>query len=270
MIARTVEKLRRLQNVLILLACISLIISTIGIANAIGSTTDIGSQKIWLQPGGSKFDSITIEIGSEIFDKLPSISSGGFSLVAETEGKPQFIKHHVDDAKASKVSSGFVSKCQVDIYYTISVDNNTQEGTYVYDVVYNLQNGLLRISRNHVIEVSWEKPAWVVEKEKEEESWGSFLSSTGYILAASFTIAIFLVIPLFLLIRKIRRPQYERGKLGWKRAIVGIALFIIASYVMFDTIVRGILQESWLLHIVILNLILGVGIILIGIIVVKP
>ena len=264
-ITRTVGRLLRL-DVFALFVCISLIISTIGIANAIGSTTDIGSQRIWLKPGGSKFDWITVEIGSEIFDKLPSSSSSGFSLVAETEGKPQFITHHVEDASASKVGSGFISKCQLDITYTISVGNNTQEGTYVYDVVYNLQYGLLKISRQHVIEVSWEKPAWVVEEGTQKESWG-FMET---ILVGSFTVLILFFVPLFLLIRKIRRPQYERRKVGLLRAIAGGALLLAAGYVMFDTITVGVLQGAWLFHIVILNLILGVGIILISILVLKP
>lgn len=262
---KSVGRLLRL-DVLALFVCISLIMSTIGIANAIGSTTDIGSERIWLKPGGSKFDWITVEIGSEIFDKLPSSSSSGFSLVAETEGKPQFIKHHVEDADASKVSSGFISKCQLDITYTISVDNSTQEGTYVYDVVYNLQNGLLKISRQHTVEVSWEKPAWVVEEGAQKESLG-FIET---ILIGSFTVSILFVIPLYFLIRKIRRPQYERRKVGWLRAVAGGVLLLAAGYVIFDAITVGFLQGAWLFHIVILNLILGVGILLISILVLKP
>jgi len=262
---RTVGRLLR-SDVLVLFVCISLIISAIGIANAVGSTTDIGSERIWLKPGGSKFGWIDVEIGSEIFDKLPSPSSGGFSLVAETEGKPQFIKHHIDDASASKVSSGLISKCQLHITYTISVNNNTKEGTYTYGVVYNLQNGLLKISRQHTIEVSLEKPAWVVEEETGKETLG--LMET--ILVGSLAVSILFIIPLYFLIRKIRRPQYERRKVGWLRTVAGGALLLAAGYVMFDTITVGVLQGAWLFHIIILNLILGVGILLISILVLKP
>jgi len=264
-ITRTVEKQLRL-HVFALFVCISLIISIIGIANALGSTTELGSQRIWLKPGGSKLDWISIEIGSGIYDKLPSSSSSGFSLVAETEGKPQFINHYVEDASAYKVSSGLIANCQLDITYKISVDNNTQEGTYVYDVVYNLQHGLLKISRQHVVEVSWEKPAWVVEEGKGNASWGF----TETILVGSFTSGIMFFVPLFFLIRKIRRPQSERGKVGWVRAIVGGAILLIAGYALYDTIVRGIIQEAWLFHTVVFSLLIGVGIILIGILVLKP
>jgi len=264
-ITRIVRRLFRL-DVLALFVCFSLIISIIGVVNAIGSTTDIGSQRIWLKPGGSKFGWVDIEIGSGIFDKLPSSSSGGFSLVAETEGKPQFIKHRVDDASASKVSSGLISKCQLYITYVISVDNSTKEGTYTYDVVYNLQNGLLKISCQHTVEVSWEKPAWVVEEDTGKGTLG--LMET--ILVGSLVVSILFVVPLYFLIRKIRRPQYERRKVGWLRAVAGGALLLAAGYVIFDTITVGFLQGAWLFHIIILNLILGVGILLIGIVVLKP
>ena len=263
---RTVERLLRL-DVFALFVCISLIISTVGIVNAVGSTTDVGSERIWLKPGGSKFGWIDIEIGSEIFDKLPSggFPSGGFSLVAETEDKPQFIKHHIDDADASKVSSGLISKCQLHITYMISVDNGTQEGTYTYDVVYNLQNGLLKISRQHTVEVSWEKPDWAVEEETQKESWNFILT----IFAGSLGVLVLFVVPLYFLIRKIRKPQYERRKTGWLRAVAGGALLLAAGYVMFDTVTVGILKGAWLFETVILNFIFGVGILLIGIVVLK-
>ncbi|MGQ9781338.1 MAG: hypothetical protein ACUVQ8_03670 [Nitrososphaeria archaeon] len=53
------------------------------------------------------------------------------------------------------------------------------------------------------------------------------------------------------------------------RVAAGGVLLLIASYVMFDAVTNGILQGTRPFHIVTLNLLLGIGIILVGIMVLK-
>jgi len=184
-----------------------------------------------VKPGGSDYDSISLDISAEIFNKLPSGTGGfgGFSLVAETKGKPYFIHHEIDDASASKTSSGFISKCTLNIFVKIYADNGTREGEYTYDVDYILQGGLLLLHCQYTVDVRQAKPQWVVEGERSMQQFGSIIGIT-------MSSVLFLIIPSIVLIRKIRRPSYSRGTLTRRRAVLGIAVALfgvlgIASYI---------------------------------------
>lgn len=196
------------------------------------------AEKIWLKPGDTHYDSISMDIRCDIFDKLPRglPGLGGFSLTAETQGKPPFINHRVSDAEATKLESGFFPKCELDIFYSISAANDSPEGVFTYDVIYNLQNGLLTIPRRYVLEVSWDKPAWLEEAEKEMESFSILARQiAGPVFFVSLT-ALFVGLPGFFVIRKLRKPLNERAKVGWRRAILGVAIIVFTVYLVVDSL----------------------------------
>lgn len=254
------------QGALILFTGFVLLIIGLSPAAVLGEERDIGTERIWVKPGGSHSDSIVLSISSDIFDKLPSNYGGvgGFSLTFETADKPPFIHHRISDSSASKVSSGFFSNCKLYISTQVSADNGTEEGEYAYNVVYRLQGSLLIIRCRYTVEVRQAKPQWVVEEENTMEL-------VGEASAIALTSGVFILTPLFVLIRKIRRPAYSRGKPGWGRKIIGGAVGLF-GLILIATVISAILtaQGTVVLWDFLPGSTFGVGMILICIIILMP
>ena len=72
------EKVRKrlVQGALILFSGFVLLMLGLGPATVLGEERVIGTERIWVKPGGSDSDTIVLSISSDIFDKLPS-SYGG-------------------------------------------------------------------------------------------------------------------------------------------------------------------------------------------------
>jgi hypothetical protein len=131
-------------------------------------------------------------------------------------------------------------------------------------VVYRLQGSLLIIRCRYTVEVRQAKPQWVVEEENTMEL-------VGEASAIALTSGVFILTPLFVLIRKIRRPAYSRGKPGWGRKIIGGAVGLF-GLILIATVISAILtaQGTVVLWDFLPGSTFGVGMILICIIILMP